>query len=1310
SNVTFQIEPSDGIDFGSMQQATVSGDWSAPTSSSEATNFTSINAGQNGLFNITWRDNVGLSGFIFSINDSGAFVNNSFVRFSGTTNVSSVAHTINITVRNGTIIGVMVYANDTSNNWNVTEIFTFSIMDLESTWSSNATNFTFISEGDNGLFNVTWTDDVGLSGFIFGINDSGQFVNNSFVRFSGTPNVSSVAHTVNITAMNGVVIGWRVYANDTGNNWNVTNIFTFSITGQEPAWSNNVTNFTTITVGEVGIFNVTWTDNIGLSGFIFSSNDSGGFVNQSFVRFSGTTNVSSVAYTIASSAFGTVGWRVYANDTSNNWNATAIFTFGIADNTPPFWFNNVTNFTGVKQNDTVLFNTTWSDDTGLSGFIFSINDTGVFVNSTFQRFSGTTNHSINITRINSTHGTRLAWRFYANDTSNNWNTTPAFTLFVNVPPTGSVPAQTFRARESLTIDLNDYFSDEDVDHLMYTVTTTGGVTASLSGSVVTFTAGGVATDIATITVTDTYSTISRQTDITVTAAPEPTPAPSGFSGGGEKAAPAPTAPTAEAAPAAPSAPAVVTAPEAQPVTQAQPVPVITRISVSGTGAPGGFFNISKYVRLQQLPVNASNFTKFQSIIGVEPIANFTEMTIELGYVCAGPRFNVYKCVNWNFTEGRCNNDTEWTVYKQLEKGLLYVNITLRPHDPGLGIGPSPYAPYCGDNTCDEGETCSNCAFDCGQCKEAPAVTITKKKGWFETLTGGFTGYAAACTEQWVCEEWGAYNETGYRSRMCTDMAKCTPPKVETELCEYMEKEEAPLFEVKPVVVERKPVVIALYSLLLLVLLAAVAVSSYLLYTKQQAKKPVPATAAAIVKGVLAGEHKETILRETGMSHDAFEKQYELVQQHINQAKAFIAHALAEGKKPVDIMAALIKNGWPEVFVHQQMAEHALTQLDAFIQDATRKGYSPEDIKQALQKKGWPKASYAHLQHYAGAQEAVVNAVGEAIRRGYSPAQIATSFSNVGWDASYITRLATQSHEKAIASLQNLIWGLSRKDALDKYKQYASSLIDEALHSVHRIKERWLQEITAALLRGVGQTVAMKMLVAQGVPDDTAMKIVDEAARAAQAARENVKSELARGKPLQVVERELAWPDEVKETIMEPYKPDKLTGLYEQIWQQVIAGEVDDNIQQAFRDAPQKAVTRMVHEVRDTKDRLVKEGVSALVQQMPKATLMKLFITQNVPEHVAETLYKECLATMRALQSRVRDEFLTGRMPPDIKDALHEWPTATIEVLLRPYVQQIEGVRHAIASYRKDGFEDNDIAQFLRTRGYDPRLIATMLKQ
>ena len=217
------------------------------------------------------------------------------------------------------------------------------------------------------------------------------------------------------------------------------------------------------------------------------------------------------------------------------------------------------------------------------------------------------------------------------------------------------------------------------------------------------------------------------------------------------------------------------------VTQESPLPAVQRVTV--VGAPAGITDINKLVKLQQVPLTASNFTKFVLILGVEPLANFSEVTLELGYTCIGPRYNVFKCMDWDFLSGKCRNDSAWTAFMSLSQGLALLNITLRPYDPGLGIGPSPFVPYCGDGFCDQDESSYTCALDCGG---------QASKGWLEQLISLLTGSATACAEQWECGDWGQYNAAGERMRTCYDKNKCgttfVKPSV-SETCHWEKREE-----------------------------------------------------------------------------------------------------------------------------------------------------------------------------------------------------------------------------------------------------------------------------------------------------------------------------------------------------------------------------------------------------------------------------------------------------------------------------------------------------------------------------------------
>jgi hypothetical protein len=79
----------------------------------------------------------------------------------------------------------------------------------------------------------------------------------------------------------------------------------------------------------------------------------------------------------------------------------------------------------------VLFNTTWTDTSQLAGYIFSINQSGTWINSSYITFTGTTNVSTNITKITASKGTNVTWYFTANDTFGNVNMTDVQSFVVD---------------------------------------------------------------------------------------------------------------------------------------------------------------------------------------------------------------------------------------------------------------------------------------------------------------------------------------------------------------------------------------------------------------------------------------------------------------------------------------------------------------------------------------------------------------------------------------------------------------------------------------------------------------------------------------------------------------------------------------------------------------------------------------------------------------------------------------------------------------------------------------------------------------
>ena len=104
------------------------------------------------------------------------------------------------------------------------------VSDTSPQWSNNQTNSTVAGTSIN--HSVQWTDDSALANYTFSFdNGTGSFVNDSVTVFIGTTNFSNVIKIVNSTE--GSIIRWRVYANDSTGNTNVTDIFNYTTTSAD---------------------------------------------------------------------------------------------------------------------------------------------------------------------------------------------------------------------------------------------------------------------------------------------------------------------------------------------------------------------------------------------------------------------------------------------------------------------------------------------------------------------------------------------------------------------------------------------------------------------------------------------------------------------------------------------------------------------------------------------------------------------------------------------------------------------------------------------------------------------------------------------------------------------------------------------------------------------------------------------------------------------------------------------------------------------------------------------------------------------
>ncbi|MEM3208081.1 MAG: Ig-like domain repeat protein, partial [Halobacteria archaeon] len=197
------------------------------------------------------------------------------------------------------------------------------------------------------------------------------------------------------------------------------------VVNEKPSGSQPQINATPpVTVGTDLLHSVNWSDDTGLSGYIFSWNATGaacdgGFQNDSLVTFGGSPLQawSNVSRNIPAACSGkTVGWRVYANDTANNTNAAPLQAYAVAASP------NITAFapaTPVQEsaqeartfNITVdqVVNATWT----LNGTAIQTNTSETSI--TYRNASaavGTWNLSVTVTNANGTDLQTWIWTVY----------------------------------------------------------------------------------------------------------------------------------------------------------------------------------------------------------------------------------------------------------------------------------------------------------------------------------------------------------------------------------------------------------------------------------------------------------------------------------------------------------------------------------------------------------------------------------------------------------------------------------------------------------------------------------------------------------------------------------------------------------------------------------------------------------------------------------------------------------------------------------------------------------------------------------
>jgi hypothetical protein len=306
-------------------------DTTPPSFNENKTNQTAIYPQRNQTIqiNATIADNVDISCAQLATNNSGTFKNETQICWTGLTD-TSVIGIWNYTV-NGTLLGDVKYqlwANDSSNNTNVSSLYYFSVKSLTPPqFSSNQTNQTSLypKRGNVVQINVSITDDIDISCVSFATNNSGTFKNESQICWPDLADTSAkmvLNYTTNTTRKG--IFQYQYWANDSNGLQTLSEIYYFEVKDFYPGnqMANNYTARESNILSDVGFFS-NLTDDISLSSYIFGSNVTGTWINKSVVAITGTTyNVNESVKIYPSMKLGSFCGQLWFNDSFNQWNTT----------------------------------------------------------------------------------------------------------------------------------------------------------------------------------------------------------------------------------------------------------------------------------------------------------------------------------------------------------------------------------------------------------------------------------------------------------------------------------------------------------------------------------------------------------------------------------------------------------------------------------------------------------------------------------------------------------------------------------------------------------------------------------------------------------------------------------------------------------------------------------------------------------------------------------------------------------------------------------------------------------------------------
>ncbi len=287
-------------------------------------------------------------------------------------------------------------------------------------WSNNKSTNANYSKNGIYVFNITWIDDSMVDEVVFEFNGTNKsYLSGEILKYG---NIYS-ANVTDLTAEENYTYRW--FANDSTNKWNSSDIWTYSINKSLPVleiYFNGTKG--NITIASEDVVNTTIISNGEGNITLYIDNSISSTKKSPIYNISNYTGNPGDVFNITA----------FYNSTQN-FTSLAVSSFIIIDNSPPDYYNvSVYPASPTGYENSYMFNITWHDETNISVVVFEWNKTK---NITITTFYG--NAKYNSSReyyniMNSLPIGNYTYRWIANDSMNNINSTEFFEYNISKAP------------------------------------------------------------------------------------------------------------------------------------------------------------------------------------------------------------------------------------------------------------------------------------------------------------------------------------------------------------------------------------------------------------------------------------------------------------------------------------------------------------------------------------------------------------------------------------------------------------------------------------------------------------------------------------------------------------------------------------------------------------------------------------------------------------------------------------------------------------------------------------------------------------